>query len=46
MKLEVTRKWFFFQGGYEYNSLPREIRSEKSHKNFKAKSRKFYNQQN
>ena len=24
----------------------REIRSEKKHKNFKAKIRKFYNQQN
>ena len=46
VKLEVTRKSFFFQGGYEYNTLPREIRSEKNHKNFKAKIRKFYNQQN
>ena len=36
MKLEVTRKSFFFQGGYEYNTLPREIRSEKNHQNFKA----------
>ena len=27
VKLEVTRKSFFFQGGYEYNTLPREIRS-------------------
>ena len=45
VKLEVTRKPFFFQGGYEYNTLPREIRSEKNHKNFKAKIRKFYNNQ-
>ena len=44
MKLEVTRKSFFFQGGYECNTLPREIRSEKNHKNFKAKIIKFYNQ--
>ena len=34
VKLEVTPKSFFFQGGYEYNTLPREIRSEKNHKNF------------
>ena len=46
VKPEVTRQSFFFQGGYEYNTLPREIRSEKNHKNFKAKIRKFYNQQN
>ena len=47
MKLDVTRKLFFFQGGYDYNTLPHEIRSEKKkHKNFKAKIRKFYNQQN
>ena len=46
LKLEVTRISFFFQGGYEYNTLPREIRSEKNHKNFKANIRKFYNQQN
>ena len=46
VKLEVTRKSFFFERGYEYNTLPREIRSEKNHKNFKAKIRKFYNQQN
>ena len=42
MKLEVTRKSFFFQGGYEYNTLPREIRSEKNHKHFKVKIIKFY----
>ena len=30
----------------EYNTLPREIRSEKNHKNFKAKIKKCYNQQN
>ena len=29
VKLEVTRKLFFFQGRYEYNTLPCEIRSEK-----------------
>ena len=29
VKLEVTRKSFCFQGGYECNTLPREIRSEK-----------------
>ena len=46
VKLEVTRKSILFQGGYESNTLSREIRSEKSHKNFKAKIRKFYNQQN
>ena len=46
MKLEVTRKSFFFQGGYVYNTLSREIRSEKHDKNFKAKIRKFYYQQN
>ena len=46
VKLEVSRKSFFCQGGYEYNTLRREIRSEKNHKNFKAKIRKFYNQQN
>ena len=34
MKLEVTRKSFSFQGGYEYNNLPREIRSEKKKKFF------------
>ena len=45
VKLEVTLKSFFFQDGYEYNTLPREIRSEKKHKNFKVKIRKFYNQQ-
>ena len=45
VKLEVTRQSFFFQGGYDYNTLPREIRSEKKHKNFKVKIRKFYNQQ-
>ena len=47
VKPEVTRKSFFFRGGFEYNTLPREIRSEKKkHKNFEAKIRKFYNQQN
>ena len=46
MKLEKTRKPFFFQAGYEYNTLPREIISEKGHKNFKAKIRKIYNHQN
>ena len=46
MKVKLTRKSFFFQGGYEYSTLPRDIRSEKNHKNFKAKIRKFYNQQN
>ena len=30
VKLEVTRKSFFFPGGYEYKTLPREIRSEKN----------------
>ena len=42
VKLEVTRKSFSFQGGYEYNTLPHEIRSEKNHKNSKAKIKKFY----
>ena len=46
VKLELTRQSFFFQGEYEYNTLPPEIRSEKNHKNFKTKIRKFYNQQN
>ena len=46
VKLEVTCKSFFFQGGYECNTLSREIRSEKKHKNFKAKTWKFYNLQN
>ena len=46
VKLEVTRKSFFFQGGYEYNTLSREIRSEKNNINFKEKIRQFYNQQN
>ena len=46
VKLEVSRKLFFFQGGYEYNTLPPEIRSEKNHKKFKAKIKKFYNLQN
>ena len=46
VKLEVTRKSFFFQGGYETNTLTRDIRSEKNYKNFKAKIRKFYNKQN
>ena len=32
VKLEVTPKLFFFQGGYEYNTLPRKIRSEKKQK--------------
>ena len=30
VKLEVTRKSFSFQGVYEYNTLPREIRFEKN----------------
>ena len=30
VKLEVTRKSFFLQGVYEYNTLPRQIRSEKN----------------
>ena len=46
VKLEETRKPFFFQAGYEYNTLPREIRSEKNQKNFKEKIRKIYNHQN
>ena len=41
VKLEVTRKSFFFQGGYEYNTLPREIRSEKNIKILKQKLGKF-----
>ena len=43
VKLEVTRKSFFFQDGYDYN---REIRSGEKKKNVKAKNREFYNQQN
>ena len=46
VKLEVTHQSFFFQGGYEYNTSPRAIRSEKNHKNSKAKISKFHNQQN
>ena len=37
VKLGVTRKSFFFQGGYEYNTLPREIRSEKKQQKFESK---------
>ena len=32
MKLEVTHKLFFFQGGYVDNNLAHEIRSEKKNK--------------
>ena len=41
MKLEVTHKSFFFQDRYEYNTLPREIRSEK--KNIKILKQKLGN---
>ena len=42
-KLEVTCKSFFYQGGYQYNTLPGEIRSEKKKniKILKQKSGKF-----
>ena len=32
VKLKVTRKSLFFQSGYEYNTLTREIRSKKKQK--------------
>ena len=41
VKLEVTRKSFFFQGGYEYNTLSREFRSEKKIKILKQKPGNF-----
>ena len=39
VKVEVTRKSFSFQGGYEYNTSFREFRSENNHQNFKGKIR-------
>ena len=39
-KLEVTCKSFFYQGGYQYNTLPGEIRSEKKKKNIKILKQK------
>ena len=41
-KLEVTCKSFFYQGGYQYNTLPGEIRSEKK-KNIKILKQKSGN---
>ena len=41
MKLKVTRKSLFFQSGYEYNTLTREIRSEKKTKILKQKLGNF-----